>query len=248
MKKSILFSTIIGALLFMTSCLGEISNNYADTTLVYIDSDMIGNTYGKTISAYPRLIVSDEMMMMNPGTIKLLSYSWDEAYGTKSLSLEGQTIQADAVRLSGEKIDVDHAYLLLSELPEEEESESFIDVADPIFSQAPEFMGDYWVFAYAYNIPKGQTAHVEFYKREDDEGSQNNVMIDVQLTFLGSAEGTSKERKTEYLALDMSTLRYQYEGGSSTDTKDINIRFSYNVEGRTEPVTTQAYILQVKGD
>lgn len=247
MKKSILFSTIIGVLFFMTSCLGEVSNNYADTTFVYIDSDMIGTTYGKTISAYPRLITSDEMMMMNPGTIKLLSYSWDESYGTRPLSLDGQTIQADAVRLSGDKVDVDQTYVILSELPEEEESESFLQLDDPVFSQSPEFMGDNWIFAYSYNLPKGQTAHVEFYKREDAEGT-NNIIIDIQLTFSGNAEGSTKERKTEFLALDMSSLRYQYEGGSSTQTKDLNIKFSYNREDRTEPVLTQTFILQVKGE
>mgnify|MGYP006325150181 CR=1 FL=1 len=64
MKKSILFSAIIGALLFMTSCLGEVSSNYADTTFVYIDSDDMGTVYGKTISPMARVIISNEMMLM----------------------------------------------------------------------------------------------------------------------------------------------------------------------------------------
>ena len=48
MKKSILFSAIIGALLFMTSCLGEVSSNYTDPFIyVYIDSDDIGYSLWK---------------------------------------------------------------------------------------------------------------------------------------------------------------------------------------------------------
>jgi len=250
MRKSILFSAIIGVLLFMTSCLGEVNNNYADTTFVYIDSDYMGSTFGKTISQYTptRLITSDEMFMMNPGTIKILSYSWDEEYGTKQLSIDGQTYNADVVRLSGDKVDVDPAYLNLSELSEEEESESFLEIAPPLFAQYADFMGDNWIFQYAYEIPKGQTAHVEFYKRDDEENSNNNIIIDIYLTHLGIAEGTSVEKKTDFLALDMSTLRNQYDGISSTNTKDLNIRFVYHVKDRTEPVQTQSYTLQVKGD
>ncbi len=250
MRKSILFSAIIGVLIFMTSCLGEVSNNYADTTFVYIDSDFMGNTYGKTIAQYTptRLITSDDMIMMTPGTIKILTYSWDEAYGTKPLSIDGQTYNADIVMLSGDKVDVSPAYLTLSELSEEEESESFLEIKSPLFAQYADFMGDNWIFQYSYEIPKGQTAHVEFYKRDDDENSNNNITIDIYLTHLGTAEGTSVEKKTDFLALDMSTLRYQYEGTSSTNTKDLNIRFVYHVKDRTEPVQTGAYTLQVKGD
>jgi hypothetical protein len=72
MKKSILFLTLIVTALFMTSCLGEVSNNYSDTTFVYIESDDVGTVFGKTFSIYSpaRIITSSNMAMMMPGTLK----------------------------------------------------------------------------------------------------------------------------------------------------------------------------------
>jgi orotate phosphoribosyltransferase len=106
MKKSILFLTLIVTALFMTSCLGEVSNNYSDTTFVYIESDDVGTVFGKTFSIYSpaRIITSSNMAMMMPGTFKIMSYSWDEQNGTKPLSVGGQTINADLVSTGGSSL------------------------------------------------------------------------------------------------------------------------------------------------
>ena len=130
----------------MTSCLGEVSSNYADTTFVYIDSDDMGTVYGKTISPMARVIISNEMMLMNPNTIKIMSYSWDEENGTRPIMLSGQSYQADYVTLTGEVGDINHTSLSIIEIPEVEEPLSFLDFADPIFSSTADFMGDNWIF------------------------------------------------------------------------------------------------------
>lgn len=245
MRKSMLFSAIIGALIFMTSCLGEVSSNYADTTFVYIDSDDVGTTYGKTISLYgaSRAIVSNQMVLMNPNRFKIMAYKWEEEYGTKPLRLDGQIYQADYVQLTGEPIDVYQTYLRFTPLPEVEEHLSFLEVAPPIFAHSPKFMGDNWLFQFSYEIPKGQLGIVDFYKRDQTEELSTDVVIDLHLTHTGTPSGTTVERVTDYLALNMSSLRSQYV---NSDKEELKIKFVYHLKDRTEPVESQAYTLMLK--
>lgn len=243
MKKSILFSAIIGALLFMTSCLGEVSSNYADTTFVYIDSDDMGTVYGKTISPMARVIISNEMMLMNPNTIKIMSYSWDEENGTRPIMLSGQSYQADYVNLTGEVGDINHTSLRMIEIPEVEEPLSFLDFADPIFSSTADFMGDNWIFQYVCEVPKGQTASVQFFKRDPAAENSSNVFIDVHLTHNGTATGTTVERKTDYQVLNMSALRYEY---LNSDLEKLDIKFVYHLKDRAEPIQSSTYSMLLK--
>ncbi|MBF6597341.1 MAG: hypothetical protein ITF98_03845 [Fermentimonas sp.] len=243
MKKSILFSAIIGALLFMTSCLGEVSSNYSDTTFVYIDTDDMGTVYGKTISPMARVIISNEMMLMNPNRVNIMSYSWDEENGTKPITLSGQMFQADYVNLTGEVVDVNHTSLRMIEIPEVEEPLSFSDFADPLFASTADFMDDNWVFQYVYEVPKGQTASVQFFKRTPDNQTSSNVFIDVHLTHSGTATGTTVEKKTDFIALNMSALRNEY---SNTNIEKLNIKFVFHLKDRTEPIESKEYIMNIK--
>ncbi|MDD4777737.1 MAG: hypothetical protein PHV53_05545 [Fermentimonas sp.] len=247
MKKSILFLTVIGAVLFMTSCLGEVSNNYADTSFVYLDNDDVGTVYGKTISLYSpaRIITSNNMTLMTPGTFKIMSYSWDEQNGTKQLNVDGQAIPADVVQLSGDALDVRQTTLRMSQLPEIEDPKEFLEIAPPLFADSREFMGDNWIFQYSYEVPKGQSAYVEFYKR-DDVADSDDIKIDANITFTGTPDGTALEKKTDYLALNMSQLRTMYEGTSTTETKKLSIKFVYHLKDRDEPIESQPYMLSVK--
>ena len=243
MKKSILFSAIIGALLFMTSCLGEVSSNYADTTFVYIDSDDMGTVYGKTISPMARVIISNEMMLMNPNTIKIMSYSWDEENGTRPIMLSGQSYQADYVTLTGETVDIISTFLRMIEIPEVEEPLSFLDFKDPLFASTADFMGDNWIFQYSYEVPKGQTADVQFFKRTPTDENSSNVFIDVNLVFNGTPSGTAVERTTDYIALDMRMLRSQY---ANSNHEELKIKFVYHLKDRAEPIQSPTYNMLLK--
>lgn len=247
MKKSILFLTLIVTALFMTSCLGEVSNNYSDTTFVYIESDDVGTVFGKTFSIYSpaRIITSSNMAMMMPGTFKIMSYSWDEQNGTKPLSVGGQTINADLVQITSDVIDVRQTMLRMSQLPEIENPKEFLEIAPPLYADSREFMDDNWIFQYSYEVPKGQSAYVKFYKRDDDPDS-DEIKIDLNITYTGTADGATLEKKTDFLAVDMSQLRSMYEGTSSTETKKLNIKFIYHQKDRNEPVESQIYTLTVK--
>ena len=247
MKKSILFLTLIGAVLFMTSCLGEVSNNYTDTTFVYLDNDDVGTIYGKTISLYSpsRIITANNMAMMSPGTFKIMSYSWDEQNGTKQLNVDGQSIPADVVQLTSDVVDVRQTTLRMTQLPEIEDPKEFLEIAPPVYADSREFMGDNWIFQYSLEVPKGQSAFVEFYKR-DDVVDSDVIKIDVNISYTGTPDGATLEKKTEFLALNMSQLRTMYEGTSSTETKKLNIKFVYNLKDRDEAVESQTYTLTVK--
>ena len=243
MKKSILFSAIIGALLFMTSCLGEVSSNYADTTFVYIDTDDVGTVYGKTISPMARVIISNEMILMNPNRIKVMSYSWDEENGTKPITISGQMYQADYVKLTGETVDINNTSLRMTEMPEVEEQLSFLAFKDPLFASTADFMGDNWVFQSSYEVPKGQTAAVQFFKRTPTDENSSNVFIDVNLVYSGTPSGTDVERKTDYLALDMRMLRSQY---ANSNHEELKIKFVYHLKDRAEPIESPTYSMLLK--
>lgn len=247
MRKSILFLTIFGAVLFMTSCLGEVSNNYADTTFVYLDKDDNYTVFGKTISLYSpaRIITSNNMATMIPGTFKIMSYSWDEENGTKPLLVGGQSISADFIQQTGDAIDVQQTSLIMSQLPEVEDPKQFLEVATPLYADTPDFMGDNWIFQYAYEAPKGQSASLQFYKRDDVESSED-IKIDINITFTGTPEGATTEKKTDVVALNMSPLRYMYQGTSTSETKSLNIKFVYHLKDHDTEVESQSFSLTVK--
>lgn len=233
MKKSILFTAIIGAFLLMTSCLKEGNSNYSYTTFVYLDSDDMGTVYGKTISPYfdTRSIISNEMLLMMPNRIKIMSYSWDEVNGTKPLRINGEVIQADYVTSTSESVDVDHTYLNMTELPEIEEPLEFIQLLSPLSAISPDFMGDYWIFEYMYEVPSGQSPVVEFYKREQDNPESDEVVIDVHLKHVSSS--TNIKANIHYVALNMSELRSEYENSGK---EKIELKFVYHEKGKNDPI------------
>ena len=84
---------------------------------------------------------------------------------------------------------------------------SFLDFADPIFSSTADFMGDNWIFQYAYGAKESDSL-CSVFKRDPAAENSSNVFIDVHLTHSGTATGTTVERKTDYQVLNMSALRY----------------------------------------
>jgi hypothetical protein len=227
--------------------LKALENNYSEVNFVYIVRDDLGVMYGKTISNYSpsRIITANNMALIPPGTFKIMSYSWDEQNGTKQLYIDGQLILADIVQVTSDVVDVDQTTLMMSQLPEIEDPKEFLEFAPPIYADSREFMGDNWIFQYSLEVPKGQSAFVEFYKR-DDEADSDVIKIDVNISYTGTPDGTAIEKKTDFLALNMSQLRVIYEGTSPTETKRLNIKFVYHLKDRDEAVESQTYTLTVK--
>ncbi|SCD21610.1 putative secreted protein [Proteiniphilum saccharofermentans] len=236
MKKVILFLSVIGATLLMTSCLGEGGNNYTDSSFVYLDMDERGQIYGKTFSrwsGYSRVITTNSMLTMDPGTFKFMVYSWDEANGTAPITVDGQSFQADIVQLADKVIDISQKSLNMGGIPVVEEPVGFDEILDPLYSNSKSFMRDYWIIEYGYSAKKGETGRVEFYKR-DELNEKGEIVIEAHLTLTGTPDGTTVEKRGDAVALYMGQLRSLAEGSQD---KKLKIRFAYykNKGDNTEP-------------
>ncbi|RNC65184.1 hypothetical protein [Proteiniphilum sp. X52] len=223
MKKVILFLSVIGATLLMTSCLGETSNSYTDSSYVYIDTDDRGEVYAKTFTGR---IITHSALISGLNEIQLLVYSWDEEKGTTPLTFGQNVVYADNVNIIQKKDDIYHTTLRMSPLPEEEDPAGFDEIGTPLFTSDRAFMDDYWVLEYAYKANKGQKAKVEFYK-EAALNDKGEVVIKIQLTLSGTTDATSQEQQTDVVAFKMSALRDMYSGGSE-GKEELKVLFKYN--------------------
>lgn len=253
MRKLILFLSIITIGLLMSSCIDEGNNNYTDSSYVYLDMSDNGVMYGKTISPYSnmRVITNPNMTAMIPGEIKVMTYSWDEEYGTTALNISGETVQADNVRLASESLDLSITPLIMDiEAPEVEEPVKFLEIAAPLYVDSKDFMNDNWIIQYAYEARKEQFAHIEFYKRQGEiiEGKNIIISVDVHLTLTGPSNGTDLEQKVSAIALNMSQLRAAYEDSSQSTTKNLRVDFYYYVKGLDgKQKSKQTYSLTIAG-
>lgn len=240
----ILLLAVLGIGFLMTSCLDEGSRDYTETSVSYIAVDnTTGIKYARTLTG--KFIISNEMLQMQPGTFKFFTYSWNEENGTTPI---GDT-QADNVHISGDPVDIIRTTLQMTEPPAQEENVSFVAFDPPYYVNNREYLGDHWLFQYAYEAKKGETAVIDFYRMDDTEAVGNNVKVGIQLTITGEPDaGSSVTTRSDIIALNMAPLRAMYEGASQTNTKDLQITFQYYLKGRQEPIDSQIYRLTVAGD
>lgn len=244
MNKLILLLTVLVTGLFFSSCIGDGSRDYTETSVAYIAVDnTTGKTFARTLTG--KFIIANEMLLMQPGSFKFFTYSWNEDNGTTPIG----DIQADNVIISGETIDIDRKSLYMTETPVQEGHESFVAIDPPYYVNNKEYLGDHWLFQYAYEAKKGETAIVDFYTIGDTEVGENKVTIDIQLTITGVPEtGSFTTTTTDIIALDMAPIRALFEGTSQTNTKDLQITFQYYLKGYQEPVLSQINRLTVAGN
>ncbi len=236
-KTTLLLLGIIGLTLLLTSCLEGGSRNYDENSVVYLAMDNTsGRIYGRTISG--RLITSAGMQLMTPGSFQFLRYSWTEEYGYTTIE---NSLQADNVTIVGDPIQISRVPLRMNQQPPQVETPlKFVGIDSPVYAEDKAYLGDHWLFQYAYEIKKGQTASVNFYYMEDEEASENDITIVIDLTISGVPDaGASTTTKTDIIALDMSQLRATYEGTSATTTKDLKITFQYYMKGQDQRIDSQ---------
>lgn len=244
MRKYFLFLIIIASGLVMSSCLGDTSRSYAQKLdYVYITYEG-GITYGRTLTN--RLITSNEIEMMMPGTFQSMNYSFEEENGVTSISIGGQIFQVDNVDINGTPDPIDKYGF--SSMPYDIETSAKFIVIMPYAIDNPIYFDDHWIIECVYSIKKGEKLErISFYINEESESSLNEVKIDVMLEISGTPEtNATPTTQASVVALDMARIRSQFGGTSLTEEKALKIKFNYN-KVENSSVSDQFHYLTVKG-
>ncbi len=211
-KVFLLFSMAV----ILTSCLGETSRNYSERSVVYIaDEGFVA--YGRTLSG--RLITFPQINLQEPGSLKLMSYSWTEEDGTSPVGTE---YQADNVKVSGEIEDVSRAYLSMSEPQGESDNILSLQLVNQDFEQ---FLGDYWIFEYRFT---GKSGTMNFFLDMEESNIESDRAV-IKVHFDITEESASESY--DIVALDLSQLRSMFEGMSTTSTKRVLVRLVSSSSG-----------------
>lgn len=231
----------------MNSCLGDTDARFSDTSVCYVTMDSYGIVYGRTTSGL--FITSQSMsMQLSPGDIKWFSYTWEEAYGTTAISINGQTYTAYNVVINSDVNDVPESYLDMSDAPAQADPSKFLELQSYYYDEYGNYLNDKWVIAYACKLKKGEQAQVSFYKAAETStyNGRDVINIDVRLHIAGTAEGTTTTSESDLIAVDMSQLRALIMGGSSSGTETKYIRFRYYRENYNDLYTSSDYYPMTK--
>lgn len=245
MKKTMLFLSMIGISLIMTSCLdgGEAAFS-SENDFSYITRDDKGLVYARVYyRGQGNFITSSGIQQMNPGDLKFISYSWTEELGTTATA-EGYIVYN--VNVLGQPEDVSKTELIPADAPSpEEDAEDPIQfvLGDPV-KDSGTFFGDYWLFGYSYKQKKGETATLRFYQSSDSDKDKNEFIIDVRLLKAGEPTEDTESTENDYIAVNMSQIRNLYPS-TGTTLKSVTIKFRYYRDGQTDEYTTQAYTMNV---
>lgn len=242
MKKIYPLLSLLALMLFLSSCLKEGSRNYSETSVVYIDSES-GIIYGKALLT-GRIITSDQMQTMIPGTFETISYSWQEENGTTSI---GQT-QVDNVVISGETKKVPNTGVRISAPESDKQFGELLALGEPYYANDKKLLGDNWLFQYAYEAKKGEVGTLQFYIEQDNDATPTDVTLVVKLVVSGEPEsGSSLTSKTDLIVVNMAPLRSFFES-QSRDKRDLKIKVKYDRKGSTDPIVLpMTYLLTVGG-
>lgn len=235
MKKITLLLSIIGATLFMSSCLEDGETAYSGVPLSYITTSEMGVTYALTIEGLP--ITSPEIKMEYPGTFVYIDYSWSESQNT--ITEEG--IHNATVNKISDPLD--QATLNTVDAPELETELPLGGLQNVGYGGV--YFGYHWILAYSYEKGDGTKKAIKFY-HNIEEGSENEVIVDVRLE---NTIGTVDKDQTDVLvAVNFKQLNdyYAAEMSNSDAQKNLKVYFRYWIEksdGTLEEVKTPQYYL-----
>ena len=149
------------------------------------------------------------MQEWQPATFKQFSFSWDEAYGQKSID----EFVVDSVAIAGEVKNIDGTIVLLAAPPVIEDPVKFVNLNNPFYIN-DKTLGDNWLFEYTYEAAKVESGQVLFYHDQEEETEGDVILIHVSLT----VDNPGTNSYTDVVAVNMSQIRALYEGNSSTTT------------------------------
>ena len=241
MKKNYILLSILGLVLFLSSCLKEGMRNYSEEAIVYIASEE-GVVFGKTLTG--RGITSSQMQQMTPGTFWFISYSWEEENGITTI---GQGM-VDNVVVNGDPKEIKSTTVILRAPESDEDPNYLLDLGQPFFVNDRHMLGDNWLFRYAYEIRSGEEADLQFFIELNEDADPNDITLMVKLDITGQSESNATlKTETDVVAVNMSPLRAYFER-QSKDEQDLRIKIKFDKKGSTVPVTMpQTFHLSVGG-
>ncbi len=217
MKKLFLFLTVLTFGISLSSCLSVGSQNFTETSIVYIDNHGF-TTYGKTLSG--RGITNDRIRLMESKTFKIISYSWEEEMGMTEL--DGTTLYN--VAIAGDPIDLPQTRLVTGQV-EFPKGVGFNEVKAPAYDNYGVYFDDFWLFEYSYKAKEGQKPSVSFFQRQSDSSTPDIIEVDIRLSLVGEAkDGADEKLYGDLVAVDMQQIRQQFLGPSNSSVK---LKFYY---------------------
>ena len=243
MRKYFLFLIIIASGLLMSSCLGETSRSYAQPLDYVFITYEGGITYGRTLTN--RLITSNEIDTMMPGSFQSMNYSFEEENGVTPIYIGGQIYNVDNVDIKGTP-DLIYKYGFSTMAYDLKTSDKFLGVI-PYAIDNPIYFDDHWIIECAYSIKKGEKLErISFYINDESQTSLNEVLIDVMLEITGTPEtNATPTSEVTVAALDMERIRNQFGGTSLSEEKKLRIKFNYN-KVENSNINDQYHYLTVK--
>ncbi len=238
LTKKISLLLILSATLFLSSCLDSRGRHYTgNLELSYVTEGDFGVIYARTLAGY--FITSPKISQLTPGRITRISYQVkpdEDKQTVVDMDPVGNTIMAFEAEVNPEVEHLEHTTLNLSTAPTDNTGERFESFMDPIFASNIYF-GDRWIFPYTYKAKKGESAKVSFYlaSDEDAKNAYSDVLIDVRLEKLGSAENDAIEKiEGDNIVADFSEIRLMFADKANQEG-NINIKFRYYRSNMQEP-------------
>lgn len=240
MKKLMFVICAIGISVLMSSCLKEGDRSFSGNYLAYVTKDKTsGIIYAKAFSYqsggmlyYQGAMASPKLNEHRPGYWAFIGCSWNEQNGM----LEGSNGTVYNVQMTSEPAIIPMSVLNLAAAPISEKSLSFL-LNSPIYDQKAKdnFLEDKWLFPFQCKMKKDEKATLEFYfNSKDAENKKSEIVIDIVLTKIGEATGTSEELKQNYTYVDFSLLRDELNHAGTYDSH-ILVKFRFHKDDVDDP-------------
>ena len=238
--KKLSLLIILSSVLFLSSCLSSGSNSYIGNGKLALIVQGSNNVYARTEDKL--YIISPEIKQLTPGSIVRLSFQVDFDEG-KLVAVDAKN-SAYEVELAGQPEELKQTELQNSEAPDEP-IVKFEFLSSPKYAQ-DDFFGDRWIFI--YENAQEESVNVNFYKasEEDAKAMNTDVLIDVRLEVVGTAEkAVSEKKKDKYIVVNLSDLRTDFADKADIDG-NIKIKFrNYRIGNENAEVSNYPLLMYI---
>ncbi len=233
MKKLFLFLSVITFGLTLSSCLGSGNSNFTESSIVYI-KQYNGIVYGRTLSG--NAITSAKIKMMQPGTFKAFTYTWDEEYGFADTGSENARIYN--VVILGDAQDIDNRALTLQPVSENQGA-AIKQIAGIQYDTNGAYLDDYMLFNYALEHKEGEKFDISFHLRATEQESPETLTVDIRFNLVEEAKENAKEETTvDIIAVNMKYIRDNFLENKNSEVK-IEFLYYNKIGEDSNPVKVQ---------